>query len=41
MKRIMIDSIGEAIEFIYRWKEKGVIQGVITKNNELITKEFK
>ena len=36
----MVDAIGEAIEFVHRWKEKEVIQGVITKNNELITNDF-
>ena len=39
-QKIIIDAIGDAIEFIYSQKEKGVILGVILKNNELIKEEF-
>ena len=37
----MVDAIGEAIEFVCRQKEKGVINRAITKNNELINEDFK
>ena len=37
----MVDAIRDTIEFIYRWKEKGVINGVISKTNKLIKDSFK
>ena len=36
----MVNAIGEAVEFVCGWKEKGVINGVITKNNKLINNDF-
>ena len=37
----MFDAIGDAIKFIYGQKEKGVINGVMSKINELIKDNFK
>ena len=37
---MIVNAIGEAIEFIYGQKEKEVIRGVITKNNKLVTDDF-
>ena len=36
----MANAIRDAIEFIYGWKEKGVINRVISKTNELIKDNF-
>ena len=36
----MVDAIRDTIEFIYGWKEKGVINGVMSKTNELIKDNF-
>ena len=41
IKRMMVDAIGDTIEFIYGWKVKWVINGVISKTNELIKDNFK
>ena len=37
---MIVDAIRDAIEFIYRWKEKGVINRVMSKTNELIKDNF-
>ena len=40
MQRLIINAIREAAEFIHEQKAKGVINGVITKKNELINDDF-
>ena len=40
MNRLMVNAIEDAIKFIYGQKEKGVINRVITKNDELINNDF-
>ena len=33
-------AIGDAIELVYRWYNKGTIKGVVAKDNSIITEKF-